>query len=192
LYPGLSDALQFTRNSCPPLLVVGNPSCQRSTEFVLGEIARLRPGTVVLFGDWANLHANWEKGGYNARQLGATLDALKTAGVARILVLGPAPQWGLNLPRLVVASWLNGSMENEIPERATLGLQSGGPRVERVMRAEVERHGGTYVSLLDLLCNGNGCLVRTGDDLTTWDTGHFTAPAARLVAAVLRERGLLP
>jgi peptidoglycan/LPS O-acetylase OafA/YrhL len=192
LYPGLPDALQFTRNSCPPLLVVGHPSCQRSTEFVLGEIARLKPGTVVLFADWASRHASWENGGYDARQLGATLDALKAAGVARILVLGPAPQWGWTLPRLVVARWLHGGKEPEIPERATLGLHSGSAAIERVMRAEVEHHGGTYVSLLDLLCNGDGCLVRTGGDLTTWDSGHFTAPTARLVAGALRERGLLP
>lgn len=192
LYPGLPDALQFNRNSCPPLLGVGNPSCQRSTEFVLGEIARLEPGTVVLFADWASPHASWEAGGYDARQLAATLDALKKAGVSRILVLGPAPRWGWNLPRLVVARWLNGGREPEIPERATLGLQVGGPAIERVMRATVERHGGTYVSLLDLLCNGDGCLVRTGDELTTWDSGHFTAPAARLVAAALRGKGLLP
>jgi len=192
LYPGLTGVLQFTRNSCPPLLGMGTPSCQRSTAFVLGEIARLKPGTVVLFADWASGHADWEKGGYEARQLGATLNALKAAGLARIIVLGPAPQWVWNLPRLVVARWLHGGKEPEIPERATLGLHAGSPVIERVMRAEVERHGATFVSLLDLLCNADGCLVRTGDDLTTWDSGHFTVPAARLVAAALRERGLLP
>ena len=79
-----------------------------------------------------------------------------------------------------------------IPERATLGLYSGSPAIERVMRAEVERHGATYVSLLDVLCSGDGCLVRTGGELTSWDTGHFTVPAAQLVAAALRERKLLP
>jgi hypothetical protein len=192
LYPGLPDALQFTRNSCPPLLVVGHPSCQRSTEFVLGEISRLKPGTVVLFADWASRHASWEKGGYDDRQLGATLDALKAAGVARIIVLGPAPRWIWTLPRLLVARWLHGGTEPEVPERATLGLYSGSAAIEQVMRAEVERHGGTYVSLLDVLCNADGCLVRTGGDVTSWDTGHFTVPAARLVAAALRERRLLP
>jgi hypothetical protein len=192
LYPGLPAALQFTRNSCPPLLMVGHPSCQRSTEFVLGEISRLKPGTVVLFADWASRHASWEKGGYDARQLGATLDALRAAGVARIIVLGPAPRWVWNLPRLVVARWLHGGTEPVIPERATLGLHAGSPAIEQVMRAEVERHGGIYVSLLDLLCNGDGCLVRTGGELTSWDTGHFTVPAAQLVAAALRERRLLP
>jgi hypothetical protein len=192
LYPGLRDALQFTRDSCPPLLVVGVPACQRGNEFVLSEIARLKPRTVVMFGDWARRHAIWEDGGYDARQLGATLDALKAVGVGRIIVLGPAPRWVWTLPRLLVARWLHGGTEPEIPERATLGVHSGGPAIDGIMRAEVERHGGTYVSLLDLLCNGEGCLVRTGGELTTWDTGHFTAPAAQLVAAALRERKLLP
>jgi len=192
LHPGLPDALQFTRNSCPPLLMVGHPSCQRSTEFVLGEISRLKPGAVVLFADWASRHASWERGGYDARQLGATLDALKAAGVTRIIVLGPAPRWTWNLPRLLVARWMHGGTEPEIPERAALGLHSRSPSIERVMRAEVERHGGTYVSLLDLLCNADGCLVRTGGELTSWDTGHFTAPTARLVAGALQQRGLVP
>jgi hypothetical protein len=60
------------------------------------------------------------------------------------------------------------------------------------MRGEAARHGATYVSLLDLLCDAEGCLVQTAGELTTWDTGHFTAPAARLIAAALRSRGLLP
>jgi peptidoglycan/LPS O-acetylase OafA/YrhL len=192
LHPGLPDALQFTRNSCPPLLVVGHPSCQRSAEFVLGEISRLRPGTVVLFADWASRHASWEKGGYDARQLGATLDALKAAGAGRIVVLGPAPRWVWNLPRLLVARWLHGGTEPAIPDRARIGLHAGSSAIEQVMRAEVERHGATYVSLIDLLCNGEGCLVQTGGELTSWDTGHFTAPAARLVAAALRQRKLIP
>jgi peptidoglycan/LPS O-acetylase OafA/YrhL len=192
LYPGLPDALQFTRDSCPPLLVVGIPACQRGNEFVLSEIARLRPGTVVLFADWERRHAIWDKGGYDSRQLGATLDALKAAGSDRIIVLGPAPRWIWNLPRLLVARWLHGGTQPEIPERATLGLHSGSAAIERVMRAVVEHHGGTFVSLLDLLCNGDGCLVRMGEELTSWDTGHFTVPPAQLIGAELRARGLVP
>src|SRR5262249_17249854 len=177
LHPGLPMVLQFTRTSCPPLLMVSNLACQRGNEFVLGEIARLRPGTVVLFGDWARRHSSWEKGGYDVRQLGITLDALKAAGVTRIVVLGPAPQWAGYLPRLLVARWLHGVPQPEIPQRTTLGsLQSGGRSIERVMRDEVERHGATYVSLLDVLCNGEGCLVETAGELTTWDDGHFMAP----------------
>ena len=38
----------------------------------------------------------------------------------------------------------------------------------------------------------DGCLVQTGGELTSWDIGHFTAPAARLIANALRQRGLLP
>ena len=186
-------ALQFTRTSCPPLLKVSNPACQRGNEFALTEIARLRPGTVVMFGDWARAYASWEEGGYNARQLGATLNALKSAGVSRIVVLGPAPQWAWDLPRLLVARWLHGVTVPEIPERTTLGsLQSGGRSIEWIMRDEVERHGATYVSLLDLLCNGEGCLVETAGELTTWDTGHFTASVARLIGAELRARKLVP
>jgi len=192
LHPALPMALQFTRTSCPPLLMVSNPACQRGNEFVLTEIARLKPGTVVLFGDWARRHSSWEEGGYDARQLGATLDALKSAGVARIVVLGPVPQWAWSLPRLLVARWLHGATVPEIPERATLGLRSGGRSIERVIQGEVERHGATYVSLIDLLCNEGGCLVQTDGELTTWDEGHLTAPTARLVAAALRSRGLLP
>ena len=192
LYPGLPDALQFTRDSCPPLLVVGIPACQRGNEFVLSEIARLSPGTVVLFADWARRHAIWENGGYDVRQLGLTLNALKAAGVGRIIVLGPAPRWVGNLPRLLVGRWLHGGTEPAIPERATFGLHSGSAAIERIMRAEVERHGDTYVSLLDLLCNGDGCLVSTGGELTSWDTGHFTVPPARLIGAELRARGLVP
>jgi hypothetical protein len=107
-------------------------------------------------------------------------------------VLGPAPQWTWDLPRLLVARWLHGATAPELPERASHGLRSGGRSAERFIQAEVERHGATYVSLLDLLCNEDGCLVQTDGELTSWDDGHLTAPAARLVAAALRSRGLLP
>ncbi len=192
LHPGVPAVLEFARTSCPPLLMVNNPACQRGNEFVLGEIARLRPGTVALFGDWARQYSNWENGGYDARQLGVTLRALKSAKVDRIVVLGPAPQWEWDLPRLLVARWLHGATVPEIPERATLGLRSDGRSIERVIRAEAERHGAIFVSLLDLLCNGEGCLVQTSGELTTWDNGHLTVAAARLVGAELRARGLVP
>jgi peptidoglycan/LPS O-acetylase OafA/YrhL len=192
LHPGLVEALQFTRSSCQPLLMVGNPACHRANAFVLREIARLKPGTVVLFADWAMGRGDWEEGGYVARQLGATLDALKAAGVARIVVLGPPPQWVRMLSQLLVSRWIGGGREPEIPERTKHWLRSSGRSIEQVMRGEAARHGATYVSLLDLLCDAEGCLVQTAGELTTWDTGHFTAPAARLIAAALRSRGLLP
>ena len=62
----------------------------------------------------------------------------------------------------------------EIPERATLGFRTSGPLIDRLIHREVERHGTTYVSLIDLLCKEDGCLVQTDGELTTWDTGHFT------------------
>jgi peptidoglycan/LPS O-acetylase OafA/YrhL len=191
-HPGLPTALKFARTSCPPLLTINDLPCQRGNDFVLSEIARLRPGTVVLFGDWARRYSSWENGGYDARQLGTTLDALKAANVERIIVLGPAPQWVWYLPRLLVARWLHGATVPEIPERTTLGLRADGRSIERVIQGEVERRGAIYVSLLDLMCNDQGCLVQTAGDLTTWDTGHLTAPAARLVGAELRARGLVP
>ncbi len=189
LHPGLPDALEFARNSCPPLLDLGSPACQRDHEFVLGEIRRLKPGIVVLFANWVEAAAVWREKGLVARQLDRTIDGLLAAGVGKVVVLGPPPQWNWYLSRLMVARWLHGGASPEIPERSTLGLLASGPALDRSMRQQVEGKGATYVSLFDLLCTTEGCLVQTGGDLTTLDTGHLTTPAARLIGAELRARG---
>ena len=39
------------------------------------------------------------------------------------------------------------------------------------------------MSVLDILCNDDGCLTRVGrpDGFTTWDDSHFTATGSELV-----------
>ena len=52
------------------------------------------------------------------------------------------------------------------------------------MRATAERHGIHYISLLDKLCNSDGCLVKlddTADALVGYDQGHLSLLGAEYV-----------
>jgi SGNH domain (fused to AT3 domains) len=52
------------------------------------------------------------------------------------------------------------------------------------MRAAAQRHGIHYISLLDKLCNADGCLVKLGDTpeaLVGYDQGHLSLLGAEFV-----------
>jgi hypothetical protein len=120
-----------------------------------------------------------------ARKLEQTIAALKEAGVAQAIFVGPAPQWNDALTR-VLANFSNRDAQHRVPERMSFGLD---PKVRpcdlalaKLLRA---RSDVTYVSAWEALCDSAGCLTRVdeeADGLTTWDAGHLTTRAAEYLA----------
>ncbi len=94
----------------------------------------------------------------------------------------PAPEWRVSLP------WtLNKRAAIEaIPERLRPDAFERQREVEAQLAAAAKENGATFVSALEALCTlEDGCLVRLSEEplmLTTWDYGHLTTPAAKLVA----------
>jgi len=205
-YPGLREAmsrddddnvdlLEFARNSCVPILEVGGEWCAANNAFVLDQIRRLEPQTVLLFAAWSEY---WTAP--NSRDIWQifeeTLDKVKAAGAAKIVVMGPAPRWNRPLPRLLVSFLQSHPRQAERPAYMSFGLSDKTRSYDRLLRAIAERHGATYVSLLDLMCNdADGCLTSVPgkeDELSTWDVGHFTDASAAWVAGKLLASGVLP
>ncbi|MDP3231302.1 MAG: acyltransferase family protein [Myxococcales bacterium] len=166
---------QRTRSSCPPLLDLGSRFCRDANQSVILEAGALRPAVLVLDARWTEEP--------RASQLRATLQQLHTAvPETKLVVVGPAPEWRVSLP------WaLNKRAAIEaIPERLRPDAFERQREVEAQLAAAAKENGATFVSALDALCTlEDGCLVRLSEEplmLTTWDYGHLTTPAAKLVA----------
>jgi peptidoglycan/LPS O-acetylase OafA/YrhL len=199
LYPGIKRLqaresfrlAEYTRDACPPILGAEYKNCQDSNSFVLDQIRKLKPQTVILFAVWND---------YEYVNVVDTILAVKRAGVPSVLVIGPAPQWENSLPRSLYQYYLKDSM-HRIPYRMSLGLVGDVPRVDISMKELVSALPATYVSLWNLMCNDNGCVTRLderGESIVSWDYGHLTTLAAEYVAErlplslALRNRGNVP
>ncbi len=201
LYPGLKAVFgdtiafsQLSRDGCPPILGLGYELCQKSNAQIMGEIERIRPHTVILFGLWAFYEKDWESA--EAKQtLFATIDALEKAGVARIVFMGPAPSWKGGLPGQMYAAWARGRPFHVVPERLATGLDPLAATVDGKLRRDLQARHVTYFSVIDFFCNAEGCLTHVPEGptrLVTWDYGHLTTDGATLVARKLADEHVLP
>ena len=66
-----------------------------------------------------------------------------------------------------------------------------GTWIDVQMRALARRLGIPYVAPLAALCNADGCIARTGaggNEITVWDTAHFTRAGSALLARSTERR----
>ena len=201
LYPGLKAVFgdtialsQLTRDSCSPILGVGYDLCQKSNAWVMSQIERIRPHTVILFAVWVHYEKDWESDEAK-RLLASTIDALEKAGVANIVVIGQAPAWKGGLPVQMYDAWAHGRPFHAVPERLATGLDPVAPIVDRKLRGDLAAHRVRYFSLIDFFCDTDGCLTHTPEGpthLVTFDYGHLTTDGATLVARQLAAEHALP
>lgn len=195
LYPGIQKHVGnrdrvalFTRDACAPVLGLGYENCIAGNRFVLSTIGKYLPQTVVLFAVWNSHAERWGKDTAGGVALLNTIRELKVLGVENVIVIGPAPRWSENLPKLALKAW-NESSRQRIPVRMSQGLEPSVSIADADLRQLFKQeHSARYFSVLDALCNADGCLVRTSESptsFTTWDYGHFTTDGAVYVARQL-------
>ncbi len=202
LYPGLKATFgdriewaQFNRDACIPSLGIAYPVCQQSNAWVVGEIARLQPKVVVMFAAWTHYRVDWGEPSVAKTSLLATIDALRLAGVPKIIVVGPAPTWKGGLPKLVLKAWLDARPFHEVPEYLATGLDPAVPVADADLRRALEAHGVQYYSVIDLFCNDRGCLTHTPAGPThfvIFDAAHLTTDGSTLIARDIAAKRLLP
>lgn len=186
LYPGLRSLekrhqfriAQFTVSACAPLLGIDLPYvplCKKSNDRVFSRVASLTPDTVVLSAQWSSpndeVHIDWST-------LNNTIAALKGAGVRHVLVVGPGPWWRGGLPELLEQYYVR---HRVVPSRMTYGLELNSG-LDRVLRERSLISGASYVSPIDLMCDGDGCVTKIGDnanDIIAWDEDHLTVAGSR-------------
>lgn len=187
LYPGLLalqaknnfGVSQYTASACPPLMNVDfsdRPFCAEINRGILQRIAHAKPQTVLLGANWA--YGQTSKN-YNVNHLQDTVAALKAIGVARIVVVGPMPQWEKPMPSMLMQC---ASMQKMIGtnEFSRCGLVKGVEDLDRSMERRVKSLGVWYASAYTALCNKAGCLtVINGTSVSSYDVGHLTPDASR-------------
>lgn len=182
LYPAVSAAsrqasfrvARFTAPGCAPILDAGpNAACADSNRKAFALIAASRPDIVVL-------HAMW---GFDndLKKLGSTIAALRSAGVGRVVVLGPPPVWKRTLPHAIINHY---RFAHELPDR--LGTGVSGPAEDELMADFGKSAGVDFVSLRKVLCDQGQCLVRTpaGEVIAT-DAIHLSPGGAKLVVEII-------
>ncbi len=183
LYPGLKKVLsaewqilQVATSKCPPDADVTGPStanfCVQSNYTALQAIRSARPEVVVV-------------GQYTAHSVTRMHDIarrLKALGVARVVFTGPTPHWAAPLPTIAVRR-----LWPDIPRRTLVGLRddvfSGNARLKQQFENSSSEQ---FVSVVDVLCNADGCMTYLGADritgLTSFDDGHLTPISSEFVA----------
>lgn len=192
--PGLRRAVadggevsQLTRSSCPPILDIEFRECRESNRHAISIIKRDPPDVVLMFGRWETYLKNNSRADIT-KKLRKTVDALRSVGVVRVILLGPAPFWEGNLPTNLV-DLMKKSENDTLPRHTTYRLTSIGSDSDGQLSeisAGIEHL--EYFSVMNVLCTDTGCLTTTNglpSGLTTWDYGHLTTPAAEFVALEL-------
>lgn len=161
LYPGLRSLRQqydfriaeYTAGNCPPLLGANARSahCAEIHQNILEKIRKERPDLVLLGGSWQ---------GDDAAKIGATVAALRQAGVAKFVIAGPTPYWTEILSKTYWQYWRK--YHAVLPEYTRFGLGGGIEDVDERMLAAVTQLNVPYVSIYHALCNQDGCKTRTG------------------------------
>jgi peptidoglycan/LPS O-acetylase OafA/YrhL len=183
LMPGLRELqshyrfgiAQFTKSGCSPLLVMrpaADQSCVDKNHEVLQRLAEAHPRTVLLHSLWYTT---------NSDDLRPTIDALRSIGVDRIIVLGKVTIWTGGLPNAVATYYWR--RHELLPERTALFVdpQYG----EDPLKVAANKLGVEYISLWNLLCDKVGCLTRIGADLIISDWLHFTPEGSKYVMKMM-------
>ena len=188
LYQGLKRELghefkitQLTAEGCPPIIGIDthwNDHCKTINSYILDRVIREKPDRVILAANW-RWYENW-------RALGETIRYLRQAGVRRIDVVGPVPQWNDGLRQSLFNFYRQDVVHRRVPQRMTFGLVPGMDSLDRTMEAYIAQFDINYISAIRILCNEDGCLTRideNADSFTAFDVGHLTSAGSTFLVS---------
>ena len=184
--PATWQVLQVASSGCIPSLSFSQESkteyCAQSNWFALRTAMRIKPDVVILAQHDYHL----------ASELNALARQLIASGVKKVLIVGPAPRWKDDLPKLFIRQlWA------DQPERTMRGVDIEFMRKnDNLKRLIKQTEQIQYVDIMGAFCDSKGCLTRLGStldhNLITWDRGHLTELASdyfakhTLVPAILK------
>ncbi len=199
LYPGLkarfgdrANILQLNASYCAPLVeridlsaggVTATQRCRVINDYVFAQVEALKPEIVVV-GAYFGLFLNSPAWAYRdfLQNFRAGASALRARGVGHVIISGQIPTWMPSLPQLAANELLNDGMS---PVFSTSGLDTKNLAVDAALRQRDFGAGATYVSLVEKLCEDEGCSRRLGDDLPDdlmdIEYGHFSQRGSEYV-----------
>jgi hypothetical protein len=168
---------EMTGAGCPPFYgveIAATPFCHRANNFFLEKIAELQPAIVIVAADYFR---------YVEPRLGPFgdgIEALKRAGVRRIVVMGPVPSWKTPLPVALIGAALRDNQR--VP--SMLGPPALAVVPETELRSLAEKAGVSYISVQDALCPTGPCVTMAAygpQHVVSMDYGHFTDAGSLLL-----------
>lgn len=186
LYPGYQSSFggeyqiaMRTASLCPPILdmEIGiRPHCRKINDYVFDFIKKHRPDKVVLAAIWNE---------YDWKQLEGTIVRLRQIGITDIDLVGPAPRWTDNLPRLLFLKFRS-DVFRQIPVRMGFGLRRDVLQLDPALADFAGQLKINYISPIRILCNEDGCITRlgeTGDTLMAYDHVHLTTKGSQFLVS---------
>jgi len=168
---------------CPPLFnteLSNRKNCPQWAQTNFERVLKEKPARLVLAANWAD-YPNWE-------DVSKTITALKEQGYTEIDLVGPAPQWKDTLYKQLYLHYAfnrnQGDTSYHVPYRMSLGLKDNFLQIDPKMKLLAQKLGVHYLSIVDILCNPEGCVTRfgdTADKLSSFDGGHLTTYTSEYV-----------
>ena len=112
-------------------------------------------------------------------------------GVRNILIVGQIPTWDVKdgLPGKISRDFIK--KDAPIPERTFDGVSKDSLDIDEIMSNLDYPKNVSYVSLKNILCNSEGCLISVGanikTDLIVWDYGHLTPSGSKFLSGYLEN-----
>jgi peptidoglycan/LPS O-acetylase OafA/YrhL len=174
----------MSKAGCPPILAderLKNNSCNTQNARVIDVIKTEKYDQVVLIARWD--HWNYQSDQY-IPNISKTIDQLKLLGVKQIYVVGPPPEWHPGLQEVLIKQALRDKLTHKLADRISEGVTTS-PALDQQLNKLAQEKGISYISLLNILCNKDGCITKAGDepeDLIGYDDGHFSRKGGAFVA----------
>jgi peptidoglycan/LPS O-acetylase OafA/YrhL len=168
--------LQIASSGCHPSINFTQDSnkdyCARSNWFALNVIRDNKIKTVIVAQSVEHDAANMNK----------IASKLESLGVEKVIFMGSSPRWTDYLPRILLRQ-----LWPELPERTFVGVDREVINKNIVLKRNFNySKKQTFIDVIGLFCNEQGCLTRIGkdknNDLTSWDLGHLTQTASDFLA----------
>ena len=193
LYPGLLSIkdgyeltlAQLTYTQCHVGENAPNSHCDEKYSYVLEAIQRLQPKLIIIAKKYNNLG--------EIEAIARQIREFKQISKAKIIMVGPVPQWNPQLPDALVSYYFHQMPLNTIPYRMFYRTDSFAAKVDEHARSMAQTLAVSYFSPINYFCNKEGCLTRYGDafeDLTSWDSAHLTVKASVFAVKKMFEENI--
>jgi hypothetical protein len=159
---------QVTKAACRPNTIKnGDSACDTTNDFAISEIAASNPEIVIIA----------QRDAWKSSDVIIIQQVLEKMGIKEIWFVGKSPEWTDNLPKIILRKhWIH------TPKRSFAHLDRRVDALDDQAKLFISNLDNVrFISLRDYLCNEDGCLVYTGENvgqgITSFD-GHHLSPSA--------------
>lgn len=161
---------QLASSGCRPLiendsqtLGVKRKACDLSNEKAQRSIVKLNPAVIMLA----------QRDDHDKTDYLKIVQSLRAKGVSsKFVLVGPVPQWQPSLPKAIAKR----HMDNTKLRIKDIYFVTHLSKVDRALKEKYTGSEIHYISLIDYLCNKNGCIAKVDNNNTplVWDYGHLS------------------